>query len=199
MNLKCLLDWLGFTECFWWCWEKRACSLKAVTHLCGVTWLTECVTVPHALCALCSLQGNRCQPSCAPGFYHDTQEGTCKPCHTACATCAGKCQSRENIYKCSALRSVLVSTVASGAGSEACSLCAEGFFTEEWRCVSSCSPGFYSTEPSPENADGQRICRRWAHCCVLRCGCFVYQLMAGRIWVVGFLLCLLLCALAERV
>uniref|UniRef100_A0A3B3BUC8 SPC3 n=1 Tax=Oryzias melastigma TaxID=30732 RepID=A0A3B3BUC8_ORYME len=112
---------------------------SAVTHLC----------VPHALCALCSLQGNRCQPSCAPGFYHDTQEGTCKPCHTACATCAGKCQS---------------------AGSEACSLCAEGFFTEEWRCVSSCSPGFYSTEPSPENADGQRICRRCDASCLTCAG-----------------------------
>uniref|UniRef100_A0A3Q4GEQ2 Proprotein convertase subtilisin/kexin type 5-like n=1 Tax=Neolamprologus brichardi TaxID=32507 RepID=A0A3Q4GEQ2_NEOBR len=64
------------------------------------------------------LQGNRCQRSCAPGFYHDPQEAACKPCHQACATCAG-------------------------AGVEACNTCAEGYLMEEWRCVSSCSAGFY--------------------------------------------------------
>lgn len=31
---------------------------------------------------------------------------------------------------------------------------------EEWRCVPSCSAGFYATEPNPEIADGHRICRR---------------------------------------
>ncbi|XP_078812274.1 proprotein convertase subtilisin/kexin type 5 isoform X2 [Oryzias latipes] len=99
----------------------------------------------YSICTECkhdtSLQGNRCQPSCAPAFYHDPQEATCKPCHKACATCAG-------------------------AGFEACSLCAEGFFTEEWRCVSSCSPGFYTAEPSPEIADGQRTCRRCDASCL---------------------------------
>lgn len=50
----------------------------------------DCLRVPHALSALSSLQGNRCQQSCEAGFYHDKQEGTCKPCHKACATCAGK-------------------------------------------------------------------------------------------------------------
>lgn len=80
----------------------------------------------------------------------------------------------------------------SGEGVEACSHCAEGYLTEEWRCVSSCSAGFYATEPSPEIADGHRICRRWAHWCVLRCGWFVYLLMAGLILVAGF--CLSVCA-----
>lgn len=49
-----------------------------------------CVTVPHALSALRSLQGNRCQQSCTPGFYHESGEGVCKPCDGACATCAGE-------------------------------------------------------------------------------------------------------------
>uniref|UniRef100_A0A4W6C5K8 Proprotein convertase subtilisin/kexin type 5a n=1 Tax=Lates calcarifer TaxID=8187 RepID=A0A4W6C5K8_LATCA len=72
----------------------------------------------YSICTECkpdtSLQGNRCQRSCAAGFYHDEQEGACKPCHRACATCAG-------------------------AGVEACNRCAEGYLMEEWRCVSSCS------------------------------------------------------------
>uniref|UniRef100_A0A8C3AXM3 Proprotein convertase subtilisin/kexin type 5a n=1 Tax=Cyclopterus lumpus TaxID=8103 RepID=A0A8C3AXM3_CYCLU len=83
----------------------------------------------HSICKECkpdtSLQGNRCQRSCTAGFYPDQQEGTCKPCHKACATCAG-------------------------AGVGACNGCAEGFLMEEWRCVSSCSAGLYTTEPSPE-------------------------------------------------
>uniref|UniRef100_A0A8C7DNY7 Proprotein convertase subtilisin/kexin type 5a n=1 Tax=Oncorhynchus kisutch TaxID=8019 RepID=A0A8C7DNY7_ONCKI len=68
-----------------------------------------------------SLLGNRCQRSCGPGSYHNEHESTCEPCHEACATCAG-------------------------AGIEACNQCADGYLMEEWRCVSSCSVGFYATE-----------------------------------------------------
>ncbi len=55
---------------------------------------------------------------------------------------------------------LLVSHGASGGGVEACNRCAEGYLMEEWRCVPSCSAGFYATEPNPEIADGHRICRR---------------------------------------
>uniref|UniRef100_A0A3Q3AJ20 Proprotein convertase subtilisin/kexin type 5a n=1 Tax=Kryptolebias marmoratus TaxID=37003 RepID=A0A3Q3AJ20_KRYMA len=108
----------------------------------------------YSICTECkedtSLQGNRCQRSCLDGSYYDTQEGECKLCDKACATCAGE--------------------------TEACSRCAEGFLMEEWRCVPSCSAGFYATQTSPEIADGHRICRRcdagcltcvgpsWANC-----------------------------------
>lgn len=85
------------------------------------------------------------------------------------------------------LRAVFFSVVASGAGVEACNRCAKGFLMEEWRCVSSCSAGFYATEPTPEIADGHRTCRRWAYWCVFRCGWFVYWLMAGLNLVVGSL------------
>lgn len=71
--------------------ENWDCGLKGYEsswrcHMIGCV----CVTVPHALFALSSLQGNRCQQSCAAGFYHEKQEGACLPCHKACATCAGK-------------------------------------------------------------------------------------------------------------
>lgn len=51
-------------------------------------------------------------------------------------------------------------SATSGAGVAACNQCAEGYLMEEWRCVPSCSAGFYATEPNPEIADGHRICRR---------------------------------------
>uniref|UniRef100_A0A8C7RBR4 Proprotein convertase subtilisin/kexin type 5a n=1 Tax=Oncorhynchus mykiss TaxID=8022 RepID=A0A8C7RBR4_ONCMY len=89
-----------------------------------------------------SLLGNRCQRSCGPGSYHNEQESTCEPCHEACATCAG-------------------------AGIEACNQCADGYLMEEWRCVSSCSDGFYATESSPQKtSDGPRICRRCDSSCL---------------------------------
>ncbi|MEQ2258705.1 hypothetical protein XENORESO_001351 [Xenotaenia resolanae] len=69
------------------------------------------------------------------------QEDECRPCHEACATCAG-------------------------TGVEACNRCAKGFLMEEWRCASSCSAGFYATEPTPEIADGHRICRRCDSSCL---------------------------------
>ncbi|XP_013861969.1 proprotein convertase subtilisin/kexin type 5 [Austrofundulus limnaeus] len=99
----------------------------------------------YSICTECkvdtSLQGNRCQRRCVDGFYYDTQEDKCKPCHKACATCAG-------------------------AGVQACNRCAEGFLMEEWRCVSSCSAGFYATQPIPEIADGHRTCRRCDASCL---------------------------------
>ncbi|KAM9307095.1 proprotein convertase subtilisin/kexin type 5 [Pholidichthys leucotaenia] len=93
----------------------------------------------YSICTECkphtSLQGNRCQRTCTAGFYHDSQDGTCRPCDEACATCAG-------------------------AGAGACSRCAEGYLTEEWKCVSSCSTGFYATD------DGPRTCRRCDASCL---------------------------------
>lgn len=84
--------------------------------------------------------------------------------------------------------------MALGAGVQACNHCAEGYLMEEWTCVTSCSAGFFATEPNPEIADGHRICRRWAHWCVFRCGWFVYLLMAGFILVVGFCPYVCVCA-----
>ncbi|XP_062333907.1 proprotein convertase subtilisin/kexin type 5 [Osmerus eperlanus] len=84
-----------------------------------------------------SLQGNRCQRSCGAGSYLSDKEGegaSCQPCDQACATCAG-------------------------GGAEACNQCAEGYLMEEWRCVFSCSPGFYATLAT-DDAGGQRMCRR---------------------------------------
>uniref|UniRef100_A0AAX7TAM9 P/Homo B domain-containing protein n=1 Tax=Astatotilapia calliptera TaxID=8154 RepID=A0AAX7TAM9_ASTCA len=100
---------------------------------------------------------NTCTRSCAAGFYHDPQEVACKPCHQACATCrfsrpiAPLCPLSSNPVKCVCVCSP---HAAPGAGVEACNTCAEGYLMEEWRCVSSCSAGFYATEPNPEIADG---------------------------------------------
>ncbi|KAM9793224.1 proprotein convertase subtilisin/kexin type 5 [Syngnathus typhle] len=96
-----------------------------------------------SICTECkadtSLRGNRCQRSCAPGMYHDEAEGLCKACHRVCATCAG-------------------------AGVEACTRCADGYLMEEWRCVSSCSSGFFAI--TPQIADGRGTCRRCDASCL---------------------------------
>uniref|UniRef100_A0A8C5ELX1 Proprotein convertase subtilisin/kexin type 5-like n=1 Tax=Gouania willdenowi TaxID=441366 RepID=A0A8C5ELX1_GOUWI len=105
--------------------------------------------ISYNICTECkpdtSLYGNQCQQSCAPGFYHDSLEGTCKACDQACATCAG-------------------------AGLESCKQCAEGFLMEEWRCVSSCSNGFYATEAKSKMADGHSMCRRCDASCLTCAG-----------------------------
>uniref|UniRef100_A0A3B3ZHQ8 Growth factor receptor domain-containing protein n=1 Tax=Periophthalmus magnuspinnatus TaxID=409849 RepID=A0A3B3ZHQ8_9GOBI len=110
------------------------------TTICGEGYYLDHDSNINCLCHLSlrfaiSLQGNQCLRSCPAGFYHDKQESICKPCHKACATCAGP-------------------------GVESCKRCAEGYLMEEWRCVHSCSAGFYATEPNPEITYGQRICRR---------------------------------------
>ncbi|XP_063066379.1 proprotein convertase subtilisin/kexin type 5 isoform X2 [Engraulis encrasicolus] len=105
----------------------RKCSENCL-RCTGSTICTEC-TEGY------SLVGNRCQKSCAVGTYLSA-EGTCEPCHPACATCAG-------------------------AGVEACQSCAEGYLIEEWKCVSSCSQGFYAAQ-----ASDTRICRRCDASCL---------------------------------
>uniref|UniRef100_A0A8C8IK13 P/Homo B domain-containing protein n=1 Tax=Oncorhynchus tshawytscha TaxID=74940 RepID=A0A8C8IK13_ONCTS len=85
----------------------------------------KCIT--SNICTECkpgmSLQGNRCQMTCDPGTYYNGHRRTCVPCHQVCATCAG-------------------------TGMEACIKCAESYLMEEWRCVSTCSVGYYMP-PSP--------------------------------------------------
>uniref|UniRef100_A0A669EEH4 Proprotein convertase subtilisin/kexin type 5a n=1 Tax=Oreochromis niloticus TaxID=8128 RepID=A0A669EEH4_ORENI len=109
---------------------------------------------------------NTCTRSCAAGFYHDPQEVACRPCHQACATCAGESGGQKSHFGFGFYLCVCLPHAAPGAGVEACNTCAEGYLMEEWRCVSSCSAGFYATEPNPEIADGHRICRRCDASCL---------------------------------
>ncbi|XP_030622390.1 proprotein convertase subtilisin/kexin type 5b [Chanos chanos] len=82
-----------------------------------------------------SLQGNKCQMTCESGTYYNGHKRICEQCHTACATCAG-------------------------TGMEACISCAEGFYMEEWRCVSSCSVGYYMAEQVLEKGKVHKSCRK---------------------------------------
>lgn len=82
-----------------------------------------------------SLQGNKCQLSCEPGTYYNGHRRACEKCHSTCATCAG-------------------------TGLEACNECALGFYFEEWRCVSSCSVGYYLAEQTADNGDVQKSCQK---------------------------------------
>jgi hypothetical protein len=43
---------------------------------------------------------------------------------------------------------------------EACNKCAEGYFLEEWRCVSTCSVGYYMYEQTSDKGDINKSCRK---------------------------------------
>uniref|UniRef100_UPI003AAD4103 proprotein convertase subtilisin/kexin type 6 n=1 Tax=Centroberyx gerrardi TaxID=166262 RepID=UPI003AAD4103 len=66
-----------------------------------------------------SLAGMTCVPECANGTFFHLEEMKCSPCHSSCWTCTGP-------------------------GKEECIQCAEGFLQQEWRCVQTCNPGYYS-------------------------------------------------------
>ncbi|XP_077478698.1 proprotein convertase subtilisin/kexin type 5 [Stigmatopora argus] len=101
------------------------------------------VCMSSSICTECkadsSLRGNRCQWNCPSGMYYNEAEGACKPCHPVCADCAGP-------------------------DVEACTRCANGYLMEEWKCVASCSRGFFST--NSEIADGHEMCRRCDASCL---------------------------------
>uniref|UniRef100_A0A8C7QU47 P/Homo B domain-containing protein n=1 Tax=Oncorhynchus mykiss TaxID=8022 RepID=A0A8C7QU47_ONCMY len=68
-----------------------------------------------------SLAGMTCVPECANGTFFHLEEMKCSPCHTSCSTCTGP-------------------------GKEECIQCARDHLQQEWRCVQTCAPGYYSTE-----------------------------------------------------
>ncbi|XP_076844464.1 proprotein convertase subtilisin/kexin type 5 isoform X2 [Brachyhypopomus gauderio] len=91
-----------------------------------------------------SLMGIRCQKSCEPGSFYDVNSNACELCHKACATCAA-------------------------AGIKSCDRCAVGYLMEEWKCVSSCSQGFYPVHSySDPTGQTQNSCRRCDASC-LKC------------------------------
>lgn len=125
-----------------------------------------------------SLQGNRCQLTCDLGSYYNGHRKTCEACHPACATCAG-------MSKCHAfcttdviffivfdgfffrffiiwfLQPPRLSVCFPGTGIEACTKCAEGYLLEDWRCMSTCSSGYYLSEQTSDGGQVQRSCRKW--------------------------------------
>uniref|UniRef100_A0A8P4G504 Proprotein convertase subtilisin/kexin type 6 n=1 Tax=Dicentrarchus labrax TaxID=13489 RepID=A0A8P4G504_DICLA len=68
-----------------------------------------------------SLAGMTCVPECTNGTFFHLEEMTCSPCHSSCRTCTGP-------------------------GKEECIQCAEDYLQQEWRCVQTCIPGYYSGE-----------------------------------------------------
>lgn len=48
-----------------------------------------------------------------------------------------------------------------GTGIEACTKCADGYILEDWRCVSTCSSGYYLSEQTSDSGQVQRSCKKW--------------------------------------
>ncbi|TRY60694.1 hypothetical protein DNTS_017087, partial [Danionella cerebrum] len=138
--------------------EKKSCVTSCedgyylqheenVCRKCNLDICQKCTSA--SICTECSegtsLTGNRCQKICEVGTFYSESEESCEPCHPACATCAA-------------------------AGQERCVRCAEGFLMENWRCVSSCSPGFYTEQPRADDTEAQSSCKRCDPSCLVCVG-----------------------------
>uniref|UniRef100_A0A8C9V0U4 Proprotein convertase subtilisin/kexin type 5b n=1 Tax=Scleropages formosus TaxID=113540 RepID=A0A8C9V0U4_SCLFO len=127
----------GTNSCVSSCGES--CYLDLGANICRKCSENCRKCTSSSICTECrpgmSLQGGRCIMSCEPGSYYNGHRRTCEPCHRACATCAG-------------------------TGMEACNKCADNYYEEEWRCVSSCSLGFYLSEQTMENGEVQKTCKK---------------------------------------
>lgn len=135
---------------------------------------------------VCSLAGMTCVPECMNGTFFHLEEMTCIPCHSSCRTCTGMCgkEHKVNIWSiafkvkvieeyifitsfqkhrvlliCPTSCMTWVSHVCSpGLGKEECIQCAEGYLQQEWRCVQTCAPGYYSGEAA---GVPHKMCHRW--------------------------------------
>ncbi|XP_029985651.1 proprotein convertase subtilisin/kexin type 6 [Sphaeramia orbicularis] len=85
-----------------------------------------------------SLAGMTCVPECTNGTFFHLEEMTCTSCHSSCRTCTGP-------------------------GQEDCLQCADGFLQQDWGCVHSCSPGYYSGEAA---GGAHHMCHRCEDNCV---------------------------------
>lgn len=135
----------------------------------------------------CSLAGMTCVPECINGTFFHLEEMKCIPCHSFCRTCTGMCSfcsegegHQVNIWSfvfkfkviqvwiyCDHLfpwyvrHPVLLEVLnvcSSGPGTEGCIQCAEGYLQQEWRCVQTCAPGYYSGEAA---GVPHKMCHRW--------------------------------------
>ncbi|XP_036930390.1 proprotein convertase subtilisin/kexin type 6 isoform X1 [Acanthopagrus latus] len=84
------------------------------------------------------LAGITCIPKCTTGTFFNLEEMTCSSCHSSCRTCTGP-------------------------GKEECIQCAEGHLQQEWRCVQTCTPGYYSGEAA---GAPHKMCHRCEENCL---------------------------------
>ncbi|CAF96055.1 unnamed protein product, partial [Tetraodon nigroviridis] len=153
----CSPDTSGVTQpvqCLRW----RAAGLRAAE---SGDRLPKCM-VSCAPSAFRSLQGTRCQQSCPPGFYHDGEEGACKPCDRACATCAGE-RPGPQVYKRTLVGRCDASCLTcEGASRANCSSCSDGHSLLDGVCVvnTRCTDGQFQ--------DGEGRCHACQATC-LRC------------------------------
>ncbi|KAK3508672.1 hypothetical protein QTP70_003316 [Hemibagrus guttatus] len=115
----------------------------------------------YSTCMMCTgSRGDQCS-SCKPGYHLDQET---KSCVTSCGD--GYYLDHGNLMGNRCQKSCETGTFfneqsGSSAGLESCTRCADGYVMEEWKCVSSCSQGFYPTQTlSDLTGQSQGYCRR---------------------------------------
>ncbi|KAI3376782.1 hypothetical protein L3Q82_000381 [Scortum barcoo] len=113
--------------------------------------------------------GRTCVSHCPLGHYEDIASRRCKRCYKGCERCVGRSVSdclscRKGLYL-STLNSSCINTchpdyfadenqrlclkchdTCPGPGKEECIQCADGYLQQGWRCVQTCTPGYYAGE-----------------------------------------------------
>ncbi|XP_038825022.1 proprotein convertase subtilisin/kexin type 6 isoform X14 [Salvelinus namaycush] len=113
------------------------CTGQCPCHTSCSTCTGQCPC--HTSCSTCTGQCP-CHTSCS------TCTGQC-PCHTSCSTCTGQCPCHTSCSTCTGQCPCHTScSTCTGPGKEECIQCAKDHLQQEWRCVQTCAPGYYSTE-----------------------------------------------------
>uniref|UniRef100_A0AAR2KQ17 P/Homo B domain-containing protein n=1 Tax=Pygocentrus nattereri TaxID=42514 RepID=A0AAR2KQ17_PYGNA len=148
--------------------DKRRC--KKCTPLCE-----SCVGSRSDQCTSCRpglylREGaNMCVYACPEGSYLD-HGNMCRKCSENCKKCTSvnictECRPGLSTFLWSGIYTLPATCVFySGTGMEACTKCAEGYYLEEWRCVPTCSAGYYMAEHT-EFREVQKFCRKCDHTC----------------------------------
>uniref|UniRef100_A0A3B5KST8 Proprotein convertase subtilisin/kexin type 5 n=1 Tax=Xiphophorus couchianus TaxID=32473 RepID=A0A3B5KST8_9TELE len=110
---------------------------------------------------------NTCAANCADGFYLDNSnicrrcQENCKRCSASniCTECKPGMSYLSNIFCLKKMMCLL------GTGIEACTKCADDYLLEDWRCVLTCSPGYYLSEQTSDNGQVQRFCKKCDNSC----------------------------------
>uniref|UniRef100_A0A8C6WFL9 P/Homo B domain-containing protein n=1 Tax=Neogobius melanostomus TaxID=47308 RepID=A0A8C6WFL9_9GOBI len=107
---------------------------------------------------------NTCTTSCGEGYYLDHDASLCRKCSENCLKCTSFSICTECKLDTRQLSSIQLMFLCltylwnnqnlchgtTGPGVESCKNCVEGYLMEEWKCVHSCSAGFYDTNDCEE-------------------------------------------------
>uniref|UniRef100_A0A8C6ZU05 Proprotein convertase subtilisin/kexin type 5 n=1 Tax=Nothoprocta perdicaria TaxID=30464 RepID=A0A8C6ZU05_NOTPE len=112
--------------CLWHCIEQLKGS--AVIHF------TQPFTCSSSTACLTCRNDTTCVETCPPGYFADSDEGLCSPCHSTCDTCSGKHSSQ-------------------------CLSCKPGWYRKGKGCVNQCPAGYFAQNSTKSCERCHKTCK----------------------------------------